>query len=259
MSFYALDFVFNGVSSRSYGLTIISNNSGVDEYTLLRQKLETNKSLNATKSFILDLKDDVNTEFELYMKSENPLTTHEINRISDWLCPQDTQYKKLFILQDDMLDYHYNCKIKRIDITTYGNIPYVLKCTIECDSQFVWSNIKTKTFNITSLPYVCNLQNPSYEKETKPIYKIKCDSADGTIKIVNNTLDKYMELTNLSKDEIITIDTNILSITSSLEILRLGDFNKVFLPLARGTNKFTITGNISTFEIQYQLAKRYGG
>lgn len=264
MAFYGNSFIFDGVSSETYGLKITTPNSN-EKTTIIQLKSDLKKTHRQSKFVPSRQYVDEPRVLPISLYSETPLTRSQIDGIEQWLFRRDGKFKKLIINQDDMKNYYYNCRLNKLDEETYGNVPYLIHVEMQCDSIFAWENPQTIVYQISSLPYVINFNNISSENNMKPIYKIKCNSSNGNIKITDNYYDDVrqstMEFNTLLNGEVLTIDTEHCIITSNLRTNGLLDLFKYinYMRLDKGLHTLTITGNISEFGMTYQNCRVIGG
>ena len=263
MAFYGDSFTFDNISSERYGLKITTPKSDEDinisEYTS-----ELIKTPRRTKFYATKPKVEEPLTLAVSIYSETPLTRNQLDQIERWLFRNDGQFRKLRINQFDMQGYYYNCRLEKLSAGTFGNKIHQFDILMICDSQYAWQNQQTRVYNITSTPYTAKFVNISSEDLMCPVYTIKCNSTDGTIKIVNNQYTDVrlntMEFIGLQNGEILTLDTEYGIITSNLRTSGLLDLFVYpnFMKLSRGVNEFTITGNISELKLTYENARKFG-
>lgn len=260
MSFYALEFIYNNKSSEQFNVFIANNGN---EFTVSSQEPKTDKSSNGIYNHIIDIQDDAPLEFEIMIANKDrKLDRHEINRLFNWLQPNDNEYHKLYIMQDDMRGYYYNCRFTEINSITLGNLPYACICKVVCDSQYLWSNEQVQNTNIITTPTTVVFNNTSSTPLLYPIYEFKCSLPEGNIEIKNITTNELVKFKQLKLNEVITIDTEneIMSSDLGLKVFnRLDNCPPKFITLSNGKHTFTITGNVSNFKIKYKNARKFGG
>ncbi|HBN06039.1 MAG TPA: hypothetical protein DD434_09695 [Bacteroidales bacterium] len=268
MSFTGSSFTFNNISSERFGLKITTPETkstiNVSNYKSNLIKIPRRSKFYATKRIV-----DEPLVLNISIFSETPLTRNQIDRIEDWLFGEDDEFKKLRINQDDLNGYYYNCRLQKLESETFGNVPYIVHCLLECDSHYIWQNPQTRIINITSTPTNFKFVNISSEDSLKPTYIVKVGMVYGLlgettlsnryIKITDKTTNEYMEFNGLLDNEIITIDTEHEIITSNMRTSGLLDlFNKNFMKLQKGKHEFIIEGDIVEFKITYQNARKFG-
>lgn len=262
MAFYGESFTYNGISSETFGLKIYTPDSN-EKTTILNLKSNLTKAPRQSKFAPTKQYVDEPRNIPIALYSENVLTQTQIDTIYQWLFPADNEYKVMTIEQDDMTNYYFNCRLIELQNETFGNKTQQIQAILQCDSIYAWENFQTLTYTNFISPITFN--NVSSEDVMKPTYKFTCNSASGTIKLVDDfyptAIQNTMEFTGLLNGEIITIDTEHNIITSNLRTSGLLDLftNPKFLRLKRGVHNFTITGNISKFELIYQNARVIGG
>ena len=97
----------------------------------------------------------------------------------------------------------------------------------------------------------------------RPIIEFKLSKSGKDFKIVNLKTNRIFEMTNLSPNEIITVDNQNEIITSSTGLNRFKNLsrnkNQGYLSFAHGVNKFECYGYAEDLKITYQFAVRLGG
>jgi phage-related protein len=95
----------------------------------------------------------------------------------------------------------------------------------------------------------CNYLNPTLV--------ITMNTFGGTFSITNNSdAGRISSFTGLSAGEIITVNSSLQTLSSSLGVKRLSNFNKKFFRLSPGVNNLVIQGNISSLAMTTQFVSR---
>lgn len=262
MAFYGESFTYNGISSENFGLKLYTPDSN-EKTTILNLKSNLTKTPRQSKFTPTKQYVDEPRTIPIALYSENILTQTQIDVIYQWLFSTDNDYKVMTINQEDMEDYHFNCRLIELQNETFGNKTQQIHAIMQCDSIYAWENLQTLTYNNFANPIT--FVNTSSEDVMKPTYKFSCNLSGGTIKLVDDfyptAIENTMEFTGLFNNEIITINTEhcIISSTSrTVGLIDLFTYPK-FLRLRRGSHHFTITGNVSQFQLIYQNARVIGG
>ena len=254
MSINAYDVILDNISSTNFGLRIAYfDGDEPKENIVAEHEYETYQSSSGDLK-ILKTKEKGTREFPLTFVRETPIELYEIDRIYKWLMPRDEEFRKLYINDPAYQGYYYNAKINKIVDIPINGYPYAIKCDVLCQSQYAYSNIIKKTFMSPTLPLTFTIVNDS-SKKLSPIFKFKCNLANGNITLKNNSTNETMTLTGLTLNEVITIDYKERTISSNTNPLVLNKFNKVFLNFKQGVNSLILSGNASEFEYNYQNAK----
>lgn len=261
LSFYGYPFIFDNIPSETYGLYISnlgnkggsSYSSGGSDVDIIKQKL-TRKS----NYFIQGVEQSTPLEFDLTILSQNELTRDMINIIQKWLFGQ-MKYKKLQVIQNDLLNIHFNCFLKSPEIITIGNVPYGISCKVECDAPWGWGNDMDYTVSNIVGEKTIEYHNPSDDNGyTYPIITFKTTSVGDVI--LKNVTDNEntIEFTGLMANDIITIDVNLQIIKSTQNDNVLSKSNFKWLKLVSGYNELIITGNLDYFNIKHKVARKVG-
>ncbi len=261
IAFYGDEMTFNGISCTSFGLGMYSEDSN-EKITVSNYKSDITKSYKQNKFLPKKQYEDEPKypKISLFPLDGEPITRLELDSIEKWLHP-DSKFRPLIINQDDMVGWHYNCRLQSMEAETFGNKIMMIHLVFEADSTYVWSDETTLSYTSFTNPIVFN--NTSSEEIMCPVYKVYMNSSGGTAKIVDSFYtdvdESTMEFTGLQANEILTINTELGILSSNL---RTGVFSTFvypnFLRLDEGQHSLTITGNVTKFEILYRNAKKVG-
>ena len=260
MGFWARNFVYDGIISSEYGLTITSNNdtgsAGADV------ELYTQQIYRKPKPYLLGVQQTPVLSMPIHINVSDRLSATEDSIISKWLFGRNS-YKKLQIIQPDMQYVYYNCIFTGKQTEIIGNIIRGYYATIICDSPFAWTYPKTITYTYPS-GYLVNdtisMNNSSdMDDYTYPIVSFTMNTFGGSLSIINTSDDnREFAFTGLSAGEIITVDNNLQIITSSITgVNRLSNFtNYKWFRYIPKMNDLQISGNISSLSFTNQFAKK---
>lgn len=261
MSFSALTFIFDGVSSESKGLYLFSMDSKeTDIDGGAKLKLHTDKTNMSYKHNLLGVSEDNALEFNLAFGSLEPLSRYDISSIQKWLFGH-REYKKLQIVQEDMLNVHYNCILSDPKIITVGNMPYMFECKVICDSPFAWENEATYEYVLNgNQSTITHINTSDVNDYTYPIIEFDSKVASNTVTLTNlSNENRETRIEGLAQGEKITLNNENQIIESSIGLSRLSKFNKNWFELVQGENQIKVTGNVGTLKIRYANARRIGG
>ena len=258
MAFWAKSFVFDNIPSETYDLFIISDgasgvltNVGSGSVTLFTKEI-----YRRQKPFFFGTQQSPTLQFDLTFGSLNPIEANKQMLIQPWLLGQ-SKYKKLQICQDDYGDVYFNCIMTSPEIVTIGNFAYSFKCTVICDSPFAWEFPKTYTVNNIATTTTFNFNNISNNNDYMyPTLKFYLSATSTGFTLVNTTLNETFSMSNLSNNEVITINCDLGIITSSLGLSRYSKLSGGFFRLKPLINNISIGTNLTKFEMIYQNARR---
>lgn len=270
MSFWGLEFIYNGIPSSNFGLFISKiDGQGVLESPLGSSvKLITKKIFRNPVEFLYGVEQGPVLEFDLEFFSINPLSALDRSLVASWLFGQQKR-GKLQILQDDLQNVYFNCIMDSSTASYAGNLAIGFKAHVICDSPFGWEEPKTQTETsggtMFGPVYVFNESADNYY--TYPYVKFNCSTASAALTIQNMTDDDIIGyerktiFTGLDNAEIITMDNKHQILLSSTDKFRLDDpyFNRVWIRLLPGTNRLYIIANVTSFQITWDVAKKIGG
>jgi len=263
MSFWGASFIFDGKPSELYSLYIASPNGGdVDVTGSSNVELYVESLYRKSKNYLLGAKQSPALEFDVSFNSPREITSPDIGHIQSWLFGH-SQYKKLQILQSDMQDVYFNCFLTNPQVNKVGNIIRGVKATVVCDSPFAWTFPRTKTYSFTDADVnsIVDFYNLSNDNDYNyPSLEITANEFGGDFSIsVSQDNDRLFEFTGLTSGEIITINNELGTISSSTALRRLSNFNKNWFRLVKGRNTITFSGSLSQVDMTYQFARKVGG
>lgn len=264
MAFFARRFIFNDIPSDTYNLFIISNNSNgvVEAKGSGSVELYTQQIYRRAKPFLYGVQQTPVLEFELSFASYTPICAEKQALISKWLFGQQ-KYKKLRICQPDYQDVYFNCVLTNPRFNCVGNFAYSVIADVICDSPFAWEEPTSITQeNITS-QITFNINNTSDLNDyVYPICIFTLSSTSTGFYIKNNSL-KYangnietFSMSGLSPNEVITVNSDLGIITSSLGLNRYSLSSGTFFRLKPYINNISIGDDLSEVQITYQNARR---
>lgn len=268
-SFNAFDFIFDDIPSHIYDLQIISFEdgglfSGVGSSNV---KIITQKVLRKSKPYYLGRTQEPVLQFPLTFGSVNEIDAIDRDLISAWLFGR-SGYKKLYILQDDLQNIYFNCFLTNPEPLYIGGINYAFACQVVCDSPFAYGPERTvEQLNPDSL-YTLSIYNSSSEDDyiypnLEVVTNIFGVDTKATLRLKN--LDDNNRITrfiSLPSDDTININNDLQIISSaqgySSDILQ--NFNKKWLRLVPGQNRFSVTTQeITSFTITFTERLKVGG
>jgi phage-related protein len=268
MAFYASSFQFDGIASETHDLLIseiegsaVDSTMGSSNMDILSQKI-----YRRSTPYFYGATPSENLSFEI---SANTLSGDEIDAedfqiIQAWLFSPRT-YRKLLIMQPDMESVYFNSIFNSPKILRVGNKIVGFTATVQCDSPFAWKYPKTTTYTYT-VPTVDSsvvFNNTSDDRGAYlyPTNVITMNTFGGSVTITNSSdASRVMTITGLSGGEVITMNSSIQTLSSSLGFKRMSNFNKHFLRLVPGVNNLRLQGNFSSMSVTVQtVAKKIGG
>lgn len=258
MNYGAFNFIFDGVPSEKFGLFLCSvNETGVKTYDGGGSiKIHTDKTPQMDFNYILGVEHEEAFEFKMTFASMEPKNKFDVSLINNWLIGH-SQYKKLQIIQEDMLGVHYNCIMNDYKIVTFGNYAYAFECTVICDRP--WAVTNKRKFTYQNPTTIMHFNNSHTNRLTYPILSFTTNSANATVSIVNASNNNWeTRFEKLSSGETITMDNQLQLIESSLKLRRLQNFNKHWFELIPKQNKLIVTGNVKEIVITYNEIRKVG-
>jgi hypothetical protein len=263
MSFYASEFIYNGVPSSNFGLTISDTNVS-DELSLpgANVSIISQEIYRKPKVYLFGVKQTPVLTIPISIFKYPEITAEEASVVSKWLFGQ-MDYKKLQIVQPDMQNIYYNCILTDPQIIKIGNIIRGFRATITCDSPYAWEFPKKIRYNYPFNNYyietVAKINNSSDSPDyIYPKMNIAINIFGGSVKLINHTdNNRIFEITNLEQGEVLDIDNNMQTLKSSFYINHLKDlYNYNWFRYVPGLNYVTISGNIEYVEFINEFPRK---
>lgn len=270
MAFYGCEFVFDDISSAEFGLMMYDVNSINEDgkfatggkivetrtawrHTPLHYGVTRNEPMSFKITFGIDLE---RIDWEDY------LTRDEMEKIATWLTDND-DYKKLEIIQDDMLGVYYKCFITDLSYKTYGKYPMSFEATVTCDSPYAYYTPQISEHNISGTLNT-SIRSWASSKYYRPklIITSSSQSANNSITITNHSdEDRQFQITGIpAGNVVITVDNENEVITNNQSLNLYGNLTGFkFFRLVRGINNLTFSGSNISVKIVCDFPVNVGG
>lgn len=249
--FYGTEFVFDEISSEVYGLRLVNFNSGkVTNQVGNGYQIEEESVPGILKPIKINssLKDKLS--FDITFARESELDRYDKGVIYKWLFNKD--YKKLRIVQDDLMDVVFNCLLTNPREEVLYGYTYAVTVTIVCDSYFATSielqYVKTINTGVsTDYLYIPSCANEYIYPKLLIATNVN-QSCNLSIKNLTDSTTRATIFQSLSSIENLTLDNNF-GIIKSDGSSNISNFtSKKWFRLLPGDN-----------EIQYTLTNTSGG
>ena len=282
VSMFATDFQYDGQYLSDYNCTICTTrNTSEITYISAGYQITFNtisRNRGKQRSWIGSQYDScIQTTFDIYKDTGNLnryggtycnveyFTIDEVRDLMVWLNREDF-HKFRFVMNDGSEVFYYNASFNVEKIEKNNNV-IGLRLTMFTDKPYAYgSDVQTKIeVTRTQLSKQFNVYSKSdFIGDIIPDVKITC-AASGDISIANLTNGSTMTIKGCTKNEVITINGDRMTLTSSTGRNLYNSFNYEFLKLTNsftnGSNNFrnVITISLpSTVEITYTPIVKYG-
>lgn len=169
-------------------------------------------------------------------------------------------YKKLYINKPRFLEnLYYNVKVNSIEYEKSGDNIIGIRFNMECDSPFAWveDEIMFETENDLETIIINNNSDLFYDYNY-PTIIIESESDIEGFEIINNTDNgRTTMIDKICAGEVITINSQLGKITSSLNTNFSETFNYKFPQLVRGDNEIVVSHPV-TITCQLVLPRKIG-
>ena len=182
MSFYARDFIFNGIPSQELGLTISSDGPESSNAAGSDVELKTIKIYRRSTNYLVGVEQAPSLSFPISLNSEKKITAQFAAQVERKLFGQIGPYKKLQVIQPDMDSYYWDCFLTSPQRKRNGGEIVGWDATILCDAPWGKSFEKTYTYNFTSTlnNYAMDYNNRSGNNDyTYPKIQFTMNNAGG--------------------------------------------------------------------------------
>ena len=260
MAFAGKNFVFDGTPSETYNLFVSNTESGDVSINASSNVDIISESIYAKSVpyFYGAAQREVLT-FPLFVSSPEEIDAGVAGKISSWLFGQ-REYKKLQIYQSDLLDVYFNAFLTSPRARRVGNRIVGYDFTVTCDSPFAWMFPQTETYSYTTELVDDDVVIQNISDNSDYLYmemEITINGFGGSVTVTNNSDDgRIFGITGLTAGEVLTVDNDRGILTSSLDLRRLGSFNKNWFRLIQNKNEVNISGNVESIEMTYNFARK---
>lgn len=253
------DFSFNGIGNDEYGVMCVSFESpGRKIYSGQTTQLNTQLSGDGREFEIYDQKysEPMSFTFQIVNKNGSNITQEQERYLNKWLCHRG-EYSWMFIQEPRYSDIYFKAIISNPRVIVISDV-VGLEYTVTTSSATCFSDeydyiaSLTKADNSIEL-YLFN----DDECVIYPYMEITLQEAGNFIlkNSAETNSSNYLEIKNIAKGEIITIDSELPSISSSTSHDVWNDFNKFWFRLYDDYNK--LTANLAcTINIKYRETRR---
>ena len=260
MAFWAEHILYDGISSERFGLRLYNDNGGLEttsgsSFSILRNALQ-----GGTEYVYLGRENKDPLPIELQMVSEKPLDAAMQGAIHKWLIGKNG-YRELRIVQNDMHSLRIGCIFNEIQFLQNGNETVGVIITGEGNSCYFRDNDTVVDIKASSSGSFIVMNLSDTDDYVYAQLEIKMPAGGGDFSLENVTDNsRTFSITELSGDEVITVDNLRKIISSSTTIKRLGNFNKKWVRLLPGKNVFqyTFTGGKGTIHMTMPVYKMVG-
>lgn len=265
MNFLGNYFVYNGISSRDFGLILASINSNLSDIPSgSGLEIQSTSVMRNHRKLLLGVKESQPLEFSVEIVSNNPIDLPAFLRIKQWLFG-NPGYHKLQIEDEWYSDFYFNCILKPNEDIKLGGEYFGLRCNVECDSPYAYTFPQTKTYNFDS-SVINYFEFDNFSAEIyglRPVIEFKLSNTGNDFMIKNLTINREFKMTGLSPNEVITVDNQNEIITSSTGLNRFKNLskgeNQGYFSFTHGINKLECHGLAEYLKVTYQFAVRLGG
>lgn len=264
MAFYGSTFIYDGVPSEEYGLQIINFETGLQEgMSAGASTIIEEYQIHRTKPYFYKRVHHTSLEFEFTVGDCNKRTAIDFDSINRWMLGRSS-YKKLQIVQGDMVDTYFNVIFINATPIYVGNFLYAIRYTAHCDSGFGWSLPKYAT-HVGHLSNTVNVNLPAIYNDSAedgyvyPVVRFKSKSSTGLV--IKNLAEPSRLLSftgGLLVDEVVTIDNINKIITSNQNRKLMQYFSSNWLRLLPGENIINLYGRFQDFIMVYQFSRKIG-
>jgi phage-related protein len=270
MSFSARDFVYKGIPSENFGISIGDLASttpgsgeiftpGSSDLTLVTEHLFRRPS-------VLYYGSEQSTPLSFTLSAYSTygeITAHDYSLISKWLFG-NMDYEKLCICQPDLADVYFNALMTTPQTIRTGNQIIGFTANISCDSPWGCSSPDVFDYSFDAGSFMGYGSYSLYNRSannfyTYPTLEISSNLFGGSVTITNASDSNRQFVLNLLPNENLIVDCDNQIITSDTSTYPLANFNKNWLRFVPGFNDITISGNVQGVFISSPVAVKISG
>lgn len=265
MSFYATYFIYDNINSYDFGLKITSmDSSGVDRVPGANSQILSTKIYRNPKPYLFGVEETPVLSIPIEITVPTELDSTQSSFISRWLFGRRT-YKKLQILQPDMMYYHFNSIIINPQVIKVGNTIRGYTAEIVCDSPFAWGNTEVLDFtfgpNNFMIDETITINSLSDSSDYYyPDIEFKMNQFSGSLQVINlsDDINRQFYISDLYSNEVIRINGNSKLVTSNKREDPINNISGGFkwIRYVPGKNTIKIIGNINYIRFIQNFPKK---
>lgn len=256
---FGKNFIFNNINSDYFNLILCSfDSSNTDESS-------TGLEFDIKGDFVNDKNNDYGIEHSGVIEFQTTIahadgsyfTKTQMREIMRWLSTKENEW--LTIYDDEYEEINYLGRFSKVTKKIVNGEWAGLILTFTSNSSYAYSDIKKVIINVSEENQQLHFYNDSDNFGfLYPNLKITVSSGTQNITIKNESnLDATISLSELTSDEIITIDNENQIIESSLNRIFGSNFNGVWLEIVQGDNDLILNGDC-TIEMTYRFIREVG-
>lgn len=259
MAICGYDFIYNGIPSEMYNCSLVFlDENYTDRPSGSGVEFITDQIRRNAKVLYLDAMQAPPLEFGIEVVFDDPVDIFVLTQVKDWL-GGEINFKQLQICAEYFNTFYWNCYIELKEDLIYNGGYRGLRATVHCDAPFAWEFEDEVNYNLNNQSGTIFFNNLSADSDLmRPILEFTM-AQNGSFSIQNITTGRTTMFSDLIAGETIILDNELGFITSSTGLLRVKNFNKIFLKLAKGTNELNYSIGASSMTIKFINAKRIGG
>ena len=263
MAFYGLCYIYDDIPSEQYDLQILNFETGLQTGNAGgASNIIEDYQIHRNKAYFYKTAHNIPLEFDFTVGSGESKGAIDRDIINRWMLSR-SGYKKLQIVQDDMIDVYYNVIFQEAAPLYAGNLMYAIRYSAHCDSGFGWTFPKTVLVTggtgITNRTLTPIFNDGAEDGYVYPKLTFTMNNLGGTFTATNiSDSSRSLIITGLLSGETITIDSENRMITSSMGRLLIDKFNGNWFRFMGGINSINIAGAITNLSIVYQLTRKMG-
>lgn len=255
MAFQGNKFIFDGIPGEQYGLVLANINNANQDAGKIGGVWKVHEDRIARRSVGLDYGVTANDPLSfpitmVAMEDNHYFDRYDVAAVAGWLTGHQS-FKQLIILQDDMENVYYRCRITQLEAVEVGMHVVGFKATVTCDGPYAYRATTPQTIESSSdgvnATYFCQSNVNDY---FYPV--ITMANVTGDISI-SNAADqgRTFSLNGLPSPTVgdsrtITVDClhQIMTASDGINLYEYWNVEtpKYFPRFVRGGNPLTITG-----------------
>lgn len=256
MAFWGCEFIFNGISCKAFDLMVYNTDGGTQNDVSFPSfsKVHEERVPSRYSSYFYGSEQNEPLEFTItfglnpdMLDSGKYLTRDVIASITSWLTGSGG-YKKLEILQDDLIGIYYMGRVSELKLLTNGMMPYGFSCIFTCDSPFAYMAETEYACSVYGTEEIELWNSSTYNGFYMPRIVIQKHNY-GDISIVNHSDgDREFRFSGISNGCVLYIDNSQQIITSETGDNPYSHFNFKFFRMKPRKNVITLSG---AFDIRF--------
>ena len=234
----ASTFTYDHISCSDYGLTIAGfSDESVEENEVFSPSFSTLYVPRSRRLYHGGVKHDSAPTFTMTVVSKTEISLANRRSIMSWLLGRN-EFKELTF--DSISGYKFYCVFTGCSIVYVNGYCHGFTLTGQLDSPYARGTATTTTLSSGAVSITNSSDSP--DEYTYPTITFKATASNTSVTITNTTdsSSRQFQITGLNNNETVTVNCEQKTIVSSYARNLIGNFNKNWVRLKKGSNSLAV-------------------